>query len=181
MRCDLGHLLLVLEELGRGGLLEGGRQRGDRVVVRAALMSREDGGVDRLLEVVPARARAREREVGMVVSKREASQGIKRKKERLPMCVRQSSACAYMISTPFLLTERTPLRKKIIAPRGPRSDLCVVVVTMSANSNGEGTTPAATRPEMCAMSASMYAPTCVEVRERERERGRGSVRDGLVR
>ena len=180
MRCDLGHLLLVLEELGRGGLLEGGRQRGDRVVVRAALMSREDGGVDRLLEVVPARARAREREVGMVVSKREASQGIKRKERASPcVCVRQSSARAYMISTPFLLTERTPLRKKIIAPRGPRSDLCVVVVTMSANSNGEGTTPAATRPEMCAMSASMYAPTCVEVRERERGRG-VCERDGLV-
>jgi hypothetical protein len=45
------------------------------------------------------------------------------------------------------------LRKKIIAPRGPRSDLCVVVVTTSACSNGEGTRPAATSPEMCAMSA----------------------------
>ena len=44
-----------------------------------------------------------------------------------------------MTSTPFLLTERTPLRKKIIAPRGPRSDLCVVVAITSACSNGVGT------------------------------------------
>ena len=32
--------------------------------------------------------------------------------------------------------------------------MCVVVVTTSAWSKGEGITPAATRPEMCAMSAS---------------------------
>ena len=36
----------------------------------------------------------------------------------------------------------------------PRRLLCVVVVTTSAWSKGEGMTPAATRPEMCAMSAS---------------------------
>eukprot|EP00961_Rhodomonas_salina_P219429 2966094-Rhodomonas_salina.1 len=44
----------------------------------------------------------------------------------------------------------TPLREKIMAPRGPRRDLWVVVVTTSANSKGSGTTLAATRPEMCA-------------------------------
>ena len=38
---------------------------------------------------------------------------------------------SYGISLPFLSTERTPFRKKIIAPRGPRSDLWVVVVTTS--------------------------------------------------
>jgi hypothetical protein len=47
---------------------------------------------------------------------------------------------------PFLSTLRTPLRKKIIAPRGPRRDLWVVVITRSAYSKGEGRTPAATRP-----------------------------------
>ncbi len=40
---------------------------------------------------------------------------------------------------------------------GPRSVLYVDVVTTSANSNGLGTRPAATRPEMCAMSARRYA------------------------
>ena len=55
------------------------------------------------------------------------------------------------------------MRKKIIAPRGPRSDLCVVVVMTSAYSKGEGTTPAATRPEMCAMSARRYAPTLSQI------------------
>jgi hypothetical protein len=37
-------------------------------------------------------------------------------------------------------------RKKIMPARGPRSDLCVVVVTMSAHSNGDASCPAATRP-----------------------------------
>ena len=44
-------------------------------------------------------------------------------------------------------------------PRGPRSVLCVVVVTMSASGTGEGCTPAATRPAMCAMSTISAAPT----------------------
>ena len=51
------------------------------------------------------------------------------------------------------------MRKKIIAPRGPRRDLCVVVVTISECSNGEGITPAATIPEICAISVKRYAPT----------------------
>ncbi len=62
---------------------------------------------------------------------------------------------SYMVCLPVLASvDRTPLRKKIMAPRGPRSDLCVVVVTTSACSNGDGMTPAATRPEMCAMSTT---------------------------
>mmetsp|Transcript_5467 Transcript_5467/g.19949 ORF Transcript_5467/g.19949 Transcript_5467/m.19949 type:complete len:216 (-) Transcript_5467:845-1492(-) len=52
-----------------------------------------------------------------------------------------------------------PRRKKIMPPRGPRSDLCVVVVTMSQYSKGLGATPAATRPLTCAISASSSAPT----------------------
>mmetsp|Transcript_3532 Transcript_3532/g.8242 ORF Transcript_3532/g.8242 Transcript_3532/m.8242 type:complete len:264 (-) Transcript_3532:250-1041(-) len=69
------------------------------------------------------------------------------------------SSMSYMM-VPFLGSSlRTPRRKKIMAPRGPRSDLCVVVVTTSAVLNGPGTTSAATRPEMCAMSASSHAPT----------------------
>lgn len=50
--------------------------------------------------------------------------------------------------SPFLVTLRTPLRKNTMAPRGPRSDLCVVVVMMSAWSKGEGSTLPATSPEM---------------------------------
>ncbi len=38
-------------------LLESGRERGDRMVVRPALVSREDGRVDRPLEIVPGRRR----------------------------------------------------------------------------------------------------------------------------
>jgi len=45
----------------------------------------------------------------------------------------------------------------------PRSVLCVVVVTMSAYSNGEGMTCAATRPEMCAMSANNTAFTSSQI------------------
>ncbi len=47
----------------------------------------------------------------------------------------------------------------MIAPRGPRSVLCVVQVTTSAYGTGLGCTPAATRPPMCAMSTIRYAPT----------------------
>mmetsp|Transcript_43101 Transcript_43101/g.105384 ORF Transcript_43101/g.105384 Transcript_43101/m.105384 type:complete len:227 (-) Transcript_43101:762-1442(-) len=60
---------------------------------------------------------------------------------------------SYMISLPLASLLLRPFLKKIMAPRGPRRDLCVVVVTTSAYSKGLGTTPAATRPEMCAMSA----------------------------
>jgi hypothetical protein len=76
------------------------------------------------------------------------------------------------------------LRKKIIAPRGPRSDLCVVVVTTSACSNGEGTRPAATSPEMCAMSARslefffffFFLRGFYSAVSRERDRGEGTER-----
>mmetsp|Transcript_109442 Transcript_109442/g.274135 ORF Transcript_109442/g.274135 Transcript_109442/m.274135 type:complete len:254 (+) Transcript_109442:471-1232(+) len=49
--------------------------------------------------------------------------------------------------------------KKIIPARGPRRDLCVVVVTTSQCAKGEGCMPVATKPEMCAMSAMSNAPT----------------------
>mmetsp|Transcript_23350 Transcript_23350/g.53834 ORF Transcript_23350/g.53834 Transcript_23350/m.53834 type:complete len:220 (+) Transcript_23350:267-926(+) len=68
------------------------------------------------------------------------------------------SSRSYMMGLPLLSTARCPFLKKIMAPRGPRNALCVVVVTMSAYSKGDGMTPADTRPEMCAMSASKYAP-----------------------
>ncbi len=45
------------------------------------------------------------------------------------------------------------------APRGPSRLLCVVDMTTWAMPIGEGTTPAATRPPMCEMSARKYAPT----------------------
>jgi hypothetical protein len=45
-----------------------------------------------------------------------------------------------------------------IAPRGPRSVLCVVVVMTSAWPAGVGWAPPATRPAMCAMSAARIAP-----------------------
>ena len=38
------------------------------------------------------------------------------------------------------------LRKKIMPARGPRSDLCVVVVTMSQYGNGCAASSAATKP-----------------------------------
>src|SRR2546422_36282 len=44
-------------------------------------------------------------------------------------------------------------------PRGPRSVLCVVVVTNSAMPIGEGCNPAATSPAGCAMSAMSVAST----------------------
>ncbi len=49
--------------------------------------------------------------------------------------------------------------EKSIAPRGPRSVLCVVVETTSAWPNGLGCAPPAISPAMCAMSASRIAPT----------------------
>ena len=45
-------LLLVLLELGEGGLLEGHGEGRDGVVVRPALQAREDGLVDGVLEIV---------------------------------------------------------------------------------------------------------------------------------
>mmetsp|Transcript_113733 Transcript_113733/g.157387 ORF Transcript_113733/g.157387 Transcript_113733/m.157387 type:complete len:293 (-) Transcript_113733:90-968(-) len=53
----------------------------------------------------------------------------------------------------------SPYLKKIMPARGPRRDLCVVVVTTSQCSNGAGWLPVATRPEMWAMSAIKSAPT----------------------
>src|SRR5207253_2080767 len=50
-------------------------------------------------------------------------------------------------------------RKRIIPPRGPRSVLCVVVVTNSQWGTGDGWMPAATRPAKWAMSAITVAPT----------------------
>lgn len=61
---------------------------------------------------------------------------------------------SYRVSLPFLSVLLTPFRKKIMAPRGPRRDLWVVVVTISAYRNGVGMTSAAIRPEMCAMSTT---------------------------
>lgn len=48
---------------------------------------------------------------------------------------------SYMTFWPLAFTERTPLRKKMMPARGPRSVLCVVVVTISQYSNGLGMTP----------------------------------------
>ena len=47
----------------------------------------------------------------------------------------------------------------IIAPRGPRSVLCVVVVITPACPAGDGWAPPAISPAMCAMSATSTAPT----------------------
>ena len=47
----------------------------------------------------------------------------------------------------------------IIPPRGPLRDLCVVVVTKSQYGAGEGCTPVATSPAICAISANNNAPT----------------------
>eukprot|EP00438_Fugacium_kawagutii_P014154 Skav213267 [mRNA] locus=scaffold2944:18558:18797:- [translate_table: standard] len=49
--------------------------------------------------------------------------------------------------------------KKIMPARGPRKDLWVVVVTTSQCWKGDGCSPVATKPEMCAMSAIKIAPT----------------------
>ena len=51
-----------------------------------------------------------------------------------------------------------PRRKKIMPARGPRRDLCVVVVTMSQYSKGCVCSSAAMRPEMWAMSIMSMAP-----------------------
>ena len=57
------------------------------------------------------------------------------------------------------LTCPGPLCEKTSPPRGPRSVLCVVVVTRSACGNGLGCCPAATSPAMCAMSTKSSAST----------------------
>ena len=49
--------------------------------------------------------------------------------------------------------------QRIIPPRGPRSVLCVVVVTTSACGTGDGYTPVAASPAKCAMSTMKIAPT----------------------
>ena len=51
------------------------------------------------------------------------------------------------------------LSQRIMPPRGPRKVLWVVLVTTPAWPTGEGWTPAATRPEMWAISATKIAPT----------------------
>ena len=50
-----------------------------------------------------------------------------------------------------------------MAPRGPRSVLCVVVVMTSAYPTGEGCAPPAISPEMCAMSATSRAPASAAI------------------
>jgi hypothetical protein len=46
-----------------------------------------------------------------------------------------------------------------MAPLGPLSVLCVVVVTTSAIPTGDGYIPVATSPDICAISATRIAPT----------------------
>ena len=60
-------------------------------------------------------------------------------------------------------------RQRTRPPRGPRSVLCVVVVTKSECGTGLGCTPAATRPAMCAMSVNTAAPTRSAARRKRRE------------
>ena len=62
---------------------------------------------------------------------------------------------------------------RIMPLRGPRRVLCVVEVTMSAYGHGLGCSPAATRPEKCAMSTSSIAPTLSAI---WRKRGKSSMR-----
>lgn len=47
--------------------------------------------------------------------------------------------------------------------RGPLNVLWVVEVTTSQNSNGEGITPAATKPLMCDISAIKYEPLALAI------------------
>ena len=54
---------------------------------------------------------------------------------------------------------RARRRVRIMAPRGPRNVLCVVVVITGACPTGDGCAPPATSPAMCAMSATRIAPT----------------------
>jgi hypothetical protein len=59
-------------------------------------------------------------------------------------------------------------------PRGPRSVLCVVVVTTWAWPKGEGCSPAATSPAKCAMSTRKVAPTSSAIaRKRAKSMWRG--------
>ena len=51
----------------------------------------------------------------------------------------------------------------IMAPRGPRRVLCVVVVITSAWPTGLGCAPPAISPAMCAMSATSSAPTSAAI------------------
>ena len=60
-------------------------------------------------------------------------------------------------------------------PRGPRSVLCVVVVTKSASGTGSGCSFAATRPAMWAMSTMSSAPTSLQI-----SRELGEVDDARV-
>src|SRR3989442_770014 len=62
-------------------------------------------------------------------------------------------------------------------PRGPRSVLCVVVVTICAYPTGVGCSPAATKPAKCAMSTRSRSPT----REVEDARVRGRAGDDELR
>ncbi len=57
----------------------------------------------------------------------------------------------------------------IIAPRGPRSVLCVVVVITGAKPTGDGCAPPAIRPAMCAMSATSTASTSAAICREGRE------------
>ena len=58
---------------------------------------------------------------------------------------------------PSIILNRIYYLNQMTTHLGPRRVLCVVVVTMSAYSNGLGIRSAAMRPEMCAISAIRYA------------------------
>ncbi len=59
-------------------------------------------------------------------------------------------------------TRWSPLLR-IMAPRGPRSVLCVVVVITGAWGTGDGWTPPTMSPAMCATSATRTAPTSAAI------------------
>ena len=66
-------------------------------------------------------------------------------------------------TSPFLVVNPQGLSKSLpimmTPPRGPRSVLCVVVVTICAYFTGFSKSPAAISPAGCAMSISSNAPT----------------------
>lgn len=70
-------------------------------------------------------------------------------------------ACMHTYKPTYVRCVRTSVAhlEKIIPERGPRRLLCVVDVTTWQCSKGSAASRAATRPEMCAISAIRYAPT----------------------